>query len=55
MQAACPAAGVSDQRGLGLVLVPPILSKFYYAKRRFSITSKYRQMHGILNVDEIKN
>jgi hypothetical protein len=31
------------------------LSKFYYAKRRFSVTSKYRQMHGVLNVDEIKN
>jgi hypothetical protein len=29
--------------------------KFYYAKRRFSITSKCRQMHGVLNVDEIKN
>jgi hypothetical protein len=30
-------------------------SKFYYAKRRFSITSKCRHMHGVLNVDEIKN
>jgi hypothetical protein len=29
--------------------------KFHYAKRRFSITSKYRHMHGVLNVDEIKN
>jgi hypothetical protein len=33
----------------------PILPKFYYAKRRFFVTSKYRQMHGVLNVDEIKN
>jgi hypothetical protein len=30
-------------------------SKFHYAKRRFSVTSKYRHMHGVLNVDEIKN
>jgi hypothetical protein len=29
--------------------------KFHYAKRRFPITSKYRHMHGVLNVDEIKN
>jgi hypothetical protein len=29
--------------------------KFYYAKRRFPITSKYRQMHEVLNVDEIIN
>jgi hypothetical protein len=36
-------------------LVPPILPKFHYTKRKFSITSKCRQMHGVLNVDEIKN
>jgi hypothetical protein len=30
-------------------------SKFHYAKRRFSIISKYRHMYGVLNVDEIKN
>jgi hypothetical protein len=36
-------------------LVPQIHPKFYYAKRRFPITSKYRHMHGVLNVDEIKN
>jgi hypothetical protein len=29
--------------------------KFHYAKRRFPITSKYRYMHEVLNVDEIKN
>jgi hypothetical protein len=29
--------------------------KFHYIKRRFLITSKCRHMHGILNVDEIKN
>jgi hypothetical protein len=29
--------------------------KFHYAKRRFPITSKYRHMYGVLNVDEIKN
>jgi hypothetical protein len=29
--------------------------RFHYAKRRFSITSKYRHMHGVLNVDKIKN
>jgi hypothetical protein len=33
----------------------PILPKFHYAKRRFTVTSKCRQMHGVLNVDEIKN
>jgi hypothetical protein len=32
-----------------------ILPKFHYAKRRFSVTSKCRQMHEVLNVDEIKN
>jgi hypothetical protein len=36
-------------------LVPPILPKFHYVKRRFPVTSKYRQMHGVLNVDKIKN
>jgi hypothetical protein len=36
-------------------LVAPIFPKFYYAKRRFPVISKYRQMHEILNVDEIKN
>jgi hypothetical protein len=30
-------------------------SKFYYAKRRFPITSKCRHMYRVLNVDEIKN
>jgi hypothetical protein len=29
--------------------------KFHYVKRRFSITSKYRHVYGVLNVDEIKN
>jgi hypothetical protein len=29
--------------------------KFYYAKRRFPITSKRRQMYEVLNVDEIIN
>jgi hypothetical protein len=29
--------------------------KFYYAKRRFPVTSKCRQMHGVLNVDKIIN
>jgi hypothetical protein len=29
--------------------------KFYYTKRRFFVTSKYRQMHWVLNVDKIKN
>jgi hypothetical protein len=36
-------------------LVPKFFPKFHYAKRRFSITSKCRQMHGVLNIDEIKN
>jgi hypothetical protein len=29
--------------------------KFHYAKRRFPIISKFWQMHGVLNIDEIKN
>jgi hypothetical protein len=36
-------------------LVPQIHHKLHYTKIRFSITSKYRHMHGVLNVDEIKN
>jgi hypothetical protein len=36
-------------------LVSQIHHKFYYAKRRFSITSKYRHIYGVLNVNEIKN
>jgi hypothetical protein len=40
---------------VGPCLVPNSISKFNYAKRRFPITSKYRQMHEVLNVDEIKN
>jgi hypothetical protein len=36
-------------------LVPQFSLKFYYVKRRFPVTSKCRQMHGVLNVDEIKN
>jgi hypothetical protein len=40
---------------LGPCSVPKFFPKFHYAKRRFSITSKYRQMHVVLNVDKIKN
>jgi hypothetical protein len=36
-------------------LVPQFFPKFHYAKRGFLITLKCRQMHGVLNVDEIKN
>jgi hypothetical protein len=32
-----------------------LLSKFYYEKKRFPVTSKYRQRYRVLNVDEIKN
>jgi hypothetical protein len=32
-----------------------IHSKFYYVKRRFSVTSKYRHIYGVLNIDKIKN
>jgi hypothetical protein len=31
------------------------IPKFYYVKRRFPITSKCRQIHKVLNIDEIKN
>jgi hypothetical protein len=30
-----------------------LLPKFYYAKRRFPITSKCRHMYEVLNIDEI--
>jgi hypothetical protein len=36
-------------------LDPKFSLKFYYAKKKFFITSKCRHMHGVLNVDEIKN
>jgi hypothetical protein len=36
-------------------LVPNFSPQLHYAKRRFPITSKCRQMHGVLNIDEIKN
>jgi hypothetical protein len=36
-------------------ILPDSYPKFYCAKRRFSITSKYRHMHEVLNIDEIKN
>jgi hypothetical protein len=44
-------AGVSQ----GLFLIPKFTSKFHYTKRKFIITSKYRHIFGVLNVDEIKN
>jgi hypothetical protein len=44
-----------NKRKLSPCLVLPILPKFYYVKRRFTVTLKYRQMYGVLNVDEIKN
>jgi hypothetical protein len=43
------------QTRLGPCLVFNFSLKFYYAKRRFSVTSKYWHMHGVINVDEIKN
>jgi hypothetical protein len=43
----------SLHHGPGLVL--NFIPKFHYVKRRFPITSKCRQMHGVLNVDKIKN
>jgi hypothetical protein len=36
-------------------LVPQFVPKFHYAKRKFPVTSKYRQMHRVLNIDEMKN
>jgi hypothetical protein len=44
-----------QERKQGLVQFPNSLPKFHYAKRKFPVTSKCRQMHGILNIDEIKN
>jgi hypothetical protein len=36
-------------------LFPQFSFKFHYTKRRFFVTLKCRQMHGVINVDEIKN
>jgi hypothetical protein len=46
---------VLAKNNIGLVYIPEFTSKFYYAKRRFPITSKCRHIYGVLNVDEIKN
>jgi hypothetical protein len=51
---------VEDEKDTAAVILRPCLVsqihlKFYYAKRRFPITSKCRQMYGVLNVDEIIN
>jgi hypothetical protein len=35
-------------------LVPNSYPQFHYIKRRFSIASKCRHMHEVLNIDEIK-
>jgi hypothetical protein len=40
---------------LGPIVVSAAELSLYYAKRRFSITSKCQQMHEVLNIDEIKN
>jgi hypothetical protein len=45
----------SEAFGIWPCLVPNFSPKFHYAKRRFPVTSKYQHMHGVLNVDEIKN
>jgi hypothetical protein len=29
--------------------------KFHYTKKNFPVTLKCRHMHGVLNIDEIKN
>jgi hypothetical protein len=34
---------------------PALLPKFYYEKKRFPVTSKYRHIYEVLNVDKIKN
>jgi len=40
---------------LGLCLVASNSRIWHYTKRRFPVTSNLRYMHGVLNVDEIKN
>jgi hypothetical protein len=39
----------------GSRLVANFSLKFYCIKRRFPVISKYRHIHGVLNIDEIKN
>ena len=48
-------SGESKQHVLEPCLVPPFFRIWHYAKRRFSVISNLRYMHGVLNVDEIKN
>jgi hypothetical protein len=60
--AAATTAPIFQQHAAGQdkVIARPCLDakffpKFYCAKRRFLVTSKYRHMYRVLNVDEIKN
>jgi hypothetical protein len=46
---------VEEAAEAGACLVPKFIPKFYYAKRKFPITSKRQHIYGVLNVDEIKN
>jgi hypothetical protein len=48
-------AGAIIEQCSGRVEIPEFTLKFYYTKRRFSITSKYRHIYGVLNIDEIIN
>jgi hypothetical protein len=51
-----PAAGSGQRQHLFVpCLDPKFTPKFHYAKRRFPVTSKCRQMHGVLNIDKIIN
>ena len=45
----------SGEACVGACLVPPNSQLYHYVKRRFPVTSNLRYMHGVLNVDEIKN
>jgi hypothetical protein len=45
-------ASKAKKKQIWLCLLP---KKKYCANKRFSITSNLRYMHGVLNVDEIKN
>ena len=40
---------------IGAMFSSPKSKFWHYVKRRFFVTSNLRYMHGVLNVDEIKN
>jgi hypothetical protein len=51
----CGVRSVNQSNEIGRRAISKFTSKFYYVKMRFPITLKCRQMHEVLNVDDIIN